>query len=116
MVPDQRPRGGRYMGSVENMEVKRLCSVWKKVHGARLGKTYMGRMERCMCNLAGKYGKAKGRLGWVGAYYSQPLLGSVVLTGSMMVWHAGSGKHGNGVHVARNPRHVVLCSAQGGRP
>ena len=63
MVPDQRPRGGRYMGSVENMEVKHLWSVWKKVHGARLGKTYMGRMERCMCDLAGKYGKAKGRLG-----------------------------------------------------
>ena len=43
----------------------------------------------------------------VGAYYSQPMSGSVVLTGSMMVWHAGSGKH-----VARNPRWVVLCSVR----
>ena len=45
MVPDQRPRGGTYMGSMENMEVEHLWNVWEKVYGARMGKTYMGRME-----------------------------------------------------------------------
>ena len=48
MVPDQRPRGGTYMGSMENMEVEHLWNVWKKVDGVGNGEDVYGTYGRCM--------------------------------------------------------------------